>query len=217
MFTIKNYYAILQVEPSATVAEIKKAYRKLALQYHPDKYKNDTYATAQFAEIKEAYEVLTDPAKKDYYLQQRWYNQSMGYQRTKEIITPVTLLKQSLELEKYVSRLDIFRMDKLQLQQYLLEILNDDTIDKVNLFNETAINRNIISVLLKTIHPLPSNLAEPVVNRLLKLAGTHEHTKKLILEHQSDSKQRDTAEKFKPLGIAFLTLLICLLIWLMNR
>lgn len=217
MFYIKNYYAILQVEPSATVAEIKKAYRKLALQYHPDKNANDTYAAAQFAEIKEAYEVLTDPAKKDYYLQQRWYNQSMGYQRTQEIITPVTLLKQSLELEKYVSRLDVFRMDKLQLQQYLLELLNDDTIEKINLFNETSINKNIISVLLKTIHPLPSNLAEPVVNRLLKLSGTQEHTKKQILEHLSGSKQRDAAEKFKPLGIALLTMLICLLIWLMNR
>ena len=61
---LKDYYKILEVETSADLLEIKKAYRKLALQYHPDKNHNDPYATAQFSAIKEAYEVLTNPAKK---------------------------------------------------------------------------------------------------------------------------------------------------------
>ena len=75
---LKDYYKILEMEPSATLTEIKKAYRRLAQQYHPDKNSSDEYALTYFAEIKEAYEVLTNPAKKDYYLQQRWYQQSLG-------------------------------------------------------------------------------------------------------------------------------------------
>ncbi|MBK9569291.1 MAG: J domain-containing protein [Chitinophagaceae bacterium] len=61
---LKDYYGLLDIETSATLQEIKKAYRKLALRYHPDKNQNDPYATAQFAAIKEAYEVLTHPQKK---------------------------------------------------------------------------------------------------------------------------------------------------------
>ena len=62
---LKDYYTILELEPSATLPEIKKAYRRLALQYHPDINPNDSYAAAQFVEIKEAYETLTIPAKKN--------------------------------------------------------------------------------------------------------------------------------------------------------
>jgi len=58
---LKDYYQILQIEPHSTFAEIKQAFRRLALIYHPDKNPNDKYAEAQFNEIKEAYEVLTNP------------------------------------------------------------------------------------------------------------------------------------------------------------
>ncbi len=75
---LKDYYTILELSPSASAGEIKKAYRRLAHQYHPDKKNNDPYAAAQFATIKEAYETLSNPSRKDHYLQQRWYAQSIG-------------------------------------------------------------------------------------------------------------------------------------------
>ena len=105
---LKDYYTILELEPSATLLEIKKAYRTLALQYHPDKNNGDPYKAAQFSEIKEAYEVLTNPSKKEYYLQQRWYNQSIGKKRKQEIITPVTILLQSIELKNMFLNLIYF-------------------------------------------------------------------------------------------------------------
>jgi len=217
MFSIKNYYAILQVEPSASIADIKKAYRRLALKYHPDKNNNDSYSSAQFAEIKEAYEVLTDPAKKEYYLQQRWYNQSMGYQKTQGIVTPVSLLKQSLELEKYVSRLDVFRMNKEKLKDYLMEMLSDDVIDKIKAFNEHSTTKSIIAILLKTIQPLSSEMSDPVIRQLFKLADQNESEILLIKNSVANTQKRDRLEKYKPLVILFFTLLICGLIWLMSR
>ena len=63
----KDYYKILGIEKSASPAEIKKAYRKLALKYHPDRNKGDKAAEAKFKEISEAYAVLSDPEKKKQY------------------------------------------------------------------------------------------------------------------------------------------------------
>lgn len=60
----KNYYDILGVKKTATDEEIKKAYKKLALKYHPDKNAGDESATAKFKEVNEAYEVLSDRQKK---------------------------------------------------------------------------------------------------------------------------------------------------------
>jgi curved DNA-binding protein len=63
----KDYYKILGVEKSATKDEISKAFRKLAVKYHPDKNPNDKAAEEKFKEITEANEVLSDPDKRKKY------------------------------------------------------------------------------------------------------------------------------------------------------
>jgi len=63
----KDYYKILGVEKSATPKDIKKAYRKLAAKYHPDKNAGDKNAEEKFKEINEANEVLSDPEKREKY------------------------------------------------------------------------------------------------------------------------------------------------------
>jgi len=64
---VKDYYKILGVPRNATQEEIKKAYRRLALKYHPDRNKGNKEAEEKFKEINEAYAVLSDPEKRRQY------------------------------------------------------------------------------------------------------------------------------------------------------
>ena len=59
----RDYYEVLGVSKSASAGEIKKAYRKLAIKYHPDKNPGDKQAESNFKEAAEAYEVLSNPQK----------------------------------------------------------------------------------------------------------------------------------------------------------
>jgi len=63
----RDYYEVLQISRSAQNGEVKKAYRKLAMKYHPDRNPGDTEAENFFKECTEAYEVLSDPKKRQIY------------------------------------------------------------------------------------------------------------------------------------------------------
>jgi len=75
----RDYYNILNVSKSASQDEIKKAYRKLAMKYHPDRNQGNKDAEAKFKDISEAYAVLSNPEKRKQYdmfgaegFQQKW-------------------------------------------------------------------------------------------------------------------------------------------------
>ncbi len=75
---MQNYYETLGIPKTASEAEIKKAYRKLAMQYHPDRNQGDKTAEEKFKQINEAYAVLSDTAKRqqyDTYGDQRFHQQ----------------------------------------------------------------------------------------------------------------------------------------------
>ena len=63
----RDFYEILGVSKGASADEIKKAYRKVAMQYHPDRNEGDKKAEEKFKEAAEAYEVLSDASKKQRY------------------------------------------------------------------------------------------------------------------------------------------------------
>lgn len=75
----KDYYGILGVDKNATPQELKKAYRRLARQYHPDLNPNNPQAREKFKDLSEAYEILSDPDKRRHYdqgfIDQSWFTE----------------------------------------------------------------------------------------------------------------------------------------------
>lgn len=65
--TKRDYYEVLSVSKTSSIEEIKRSYRKLAMQYHPDRNPGDAEAEVKFKEAAEAYDVLSDPEKKERY------------------------------------------------------------------------------------------------------------------------------------------------------
>src|SRR3954462_4424453 len=63
----RDYHEVLEVTKTATSEEVKRAYRKLAVKYHPDKNPDDPHAEEKFKELGEAYDVLMDPDKRAAY------------------------------------------------------------------------------------------------------------------------------------------------------
>jgi len=64
---MKDYYSVLEIKKGSSDDEIKKAYRKLAMKYHPDRNKGDTNAENKFKDVSEAYAVLSDKKKRQQY------------------------------------------------------------------------------------------------------------------------------------------------------
>lgn len=75
----KDYYSILKIRPDSDSAEIKNAYRRLVNLHHPDKHPQDASETAPFLDIREAYDVLSDPGKREEY--DRLYEKEMNTNR----------------------------------------------------------------------------------------------------------------------------------------
>jgi len=82
----KDYYRVLGLTPEAAEEEIRRAYRRLALQWHPDRNRGDAKAEERFKEISEAYAVLIDPAKRGEYDRARQLGAPEGFRQSREEI-----------------------------------------------------------------------------------------------------------------------------------
>jgi len=67
MATGYGYYIVLRISKNASADEIKRAYRKIAMKYHPDRNPRNTAAEELFKDATEAYEILSDPEKRAHY------------------------------------------------------------------------------------------------------------------------------------------------------
>lgn len=210
---LKDHYKILELELSATLPEIKKAYRRLALQYHPDKTSDDPYAAARFNDIKEAYETLSNPLKKNAYLEERWYNRAMGNNKTAEVITPVSILKQSLEFERYAADLDQFRLDKNSLFDFMDKLLTDETISKLAGFHEPEINEQIVLTLLKPFGLLDPEQAVVLSKKLSLVVDGNEKVLSVIESTLKNIQRKNYWQSRQWIFILLLTAAILFLIW----
>ncbi|HET9430720.1 MAG TPA: hypothetical protein VFO70_06065, partial [Chitinophagaceae bacterium] len=132
-----------------------------------------------------------------------------------ETVTPFSLLNQVLELDRYVSKLDVHRMDKAGLASYFEHIFSNENIEKVNSFREFSVNRDILTLALRSSKALALSQLLPLSDQLMKLAPD-EISRDSITQHVRQSRRSDQWEKFKPWIMMVIVMMICLLILLLG-
>jgi curved DNA-binding protein CbpA len=215
---MKDYYSILECTPMSSREEIKKQFRRLALQYHPDKNQHDQYATARFHDIMEAYETLTQPARKEAWLQERWLRQVMNdkYAETQPR-TPHSILNKVLKLDRHVATQDVFRMDQTGIVEKIMALLSDENIDCLRQFNEKDINRTIVQYMLSAANPIDPARLDRIWPRIEQIAQGDQNLLNEISTYRVRKQKKAREDQWTvPLAILF-TVILCALIYLAGR
>jgi molecular chaperone DnaJ len=214
---LKDYYKILRVHPTASETVIKKAFRQLALQFHPDKNPGNLIAEAHFKEIQEAYQVLIDPVQREEYNYKRWYNRSIGKKYTEKALTPTAILTECKKINKYLASVNIFQLDYLSLNHHIHDLLSEEAIALLRQYNDIATNKNIVKELLTSIHNLPLTYAEPIAEKLSVVTGVDEELKEMIQFFLRNHRRYYWWKKYQLAIVAAITLLLCLGIFWITR
>lgn len=212
--SVKDYYKTLNVPVNASPMDIKKAYRLLAMRFHPDKKTGDKYAEAFFKEVQEAYAVLSNPHTRRLYTQKRFYKIPGRRNENITSITPSQFLDECRRLEVHVQSLDFFRMDKEGLVVYINKLISPSTIRMLNEFGERNINDDIIASLLKSARPLPVQHTRNITDRLLNINPKSNEASMQIIRFVKSKKQEAFWNRFKIPVLITVTLLICFIIYI---
>jgi molecular chaperone DnaJ len=212
----KDYYRLLGVKPNATNDEIKKSYRRLALKYHPDKNPDDALAEATFKEVAEAYDILSDPKKRENYHYKRFSTYDYKYHE-EHAITPRSILSDAIKLQKLVEKADPFRINRDALLFQLEQILSEDNLQLLQNENQTSINQQIVEALLPASKPLHYRYIEIIVHNLLMLADDNIYLENKITDFLNRQKRSDKWKNYKIVAAVIAAILLCVAIFLASR
>jgi len=206
----KDYYQVLKIAPQATLADVKKSYRALAYQYHPDKNPDNEYTVLYFHEIQEAYETLSHPHKRAAYDEERWLA-GFAQKKTSQPITSQWVYTESIKLANHVASIDTYRMSHHALNQYVMMLLGDASMAILKTENNQENNHNITREILNATIRLDYRHFVDVKARLLSLAGNHEASLAIIAAEEKRKRKEMIWLKLKPYFILLLSVLLCLL------
>lgn len=213
----KNYYKILELTHSASQQDIKKAFRQLAMKYHPDKNGDKKFAEAHFREIQEAYQVLSDPNRRSAYNQSRWYRQSMRRETASEIITPGSILKKCQDLNRYLLEQDAFRINQQALHQYIMHLLSEKNLSLLIESKDNLFNTSVIKEFLKASRLLSYMYMKKVGDKLLLLAGDDYTAVETIYSCLRERRMQSYWQQYQPLIILAITLVLCWVIYALSK
>ncbi|MCW3087775.1 MAG: chaperone protein DnaJ, partial [Sediminibacterium sp.] len=154
--TTRDHYQVLNISPSATPEEIKKAFRKLAQRYHPDKNAGDRLAAEKFSEIHDAYLVLSDHKKRAEY-NYLFYTENPNRKAQLTVNTPEDILHLSIQLAKETAWADPYRIDRNWLYFELMNILSAEHLHLLLTAGNLQVNRKIAEQVITSAGFLPLN------------------------------------------------------------
>jgi len=208
-----NHYNTLNVSPNATAEEIKKAYRKLALQFHPDVAGDDVTASKQFREIKTAYDVLGNSKTREAYHYKYFYKNF----KTQPIITADSIAEQAKELAAFAKVLDPYRISDEGLFNQILQLLTDYNLTLLKQANDAKLNQSIIASLISCTQLLSYDKVLTINKILLSLAGEQIKLVEMINNHSQIQKRIHYWEKYKLLLAVAITFLLCVAMYFLVK
>ena len=187
----KNHYKTLGIPPNASLDAIKKEFRKLALQYHPDVNAGNEFAASQFRELQEAYETLSHPSKRTRYHNEwklRFPNTDIHLSWSQ---TPVTILNDCIKLNKEIALMDMFRMNKEAIYHRVKNILSESNMHVLLHHKDEALQQKLVLQLLSASSQLPYKYTVTIAGQLKILAGNNQVILKKIIDFVQASKNRN--------------------------
>jgi molecular chaperone DnaJ len=214
---IKDYYKILAVPADASQPDIKKAYRRLALLYHPDKNAGNPAASSYFRELTEAYEVLSDEVSRENYNYRRWNHRVSRKKYTAPAHSPKDILAECIVLKEQVSGMDIFRMNPEALAFQVQETLSLPNMEILQQFNEIDITRKVIRELLYVTDPLDFRYLKNIGEKLRLLSDKDPESYALVNKTMTHKRRKEKWEQYKLPFMAAIALLLSWLIYWFGR
>ncbi len=214
---LKDYYKILEVLPSANQQEIKKAYRRLAFQYHPDQNADNHFAEAHFKELHEAYSILSHSEKRKKYDEERWLSGTSKRMQAEQIISPEWILNESGRLRSHVSTLDTHRMSHRSLSDYVFLILSDSHMAILQKHGNAELNNQIVNEILGATEHLQVQYLEAIAERLVLLAAHDNTIRDIIFKTVEERKKRAKISLWMPLYVIIISVVLAVLMYLYGR
>lgn len=211
---LKDYYYFLGVKKDASAEDIKKAYRKLSLKYHPDKNENDEFFEDRFREIKEAYEVLGNENSRAFYNANSSRSESSYRSNLPASIKNFTSNKiRAQQGEEVILKWNTHNADVVKLLPFGLERAFGERSFKVTKFQNGK-----FQVILHAHNSLTGNTAVKAITITQIFSTDKEEYRQDVEDFFQTSHPENKAKKIHPTLWKFLLfLVVVLLIYLFFR
>ncbi len=207
----KNHYQVLDIPVNASLSEIKKAYRQLALVFHPDKHPDPMIAIPKFNEIKEAYQVLVNPSSR------RDYDREFHFQKFQDKQIPLAseadeVLQLTKELWAKLKKQDPFRLDQDLLYFQMTQLLSSHNIRLLNNKGNTLLDQEILQYLMDCSMALPLNKKRELAQSWQLIARNNSSNKASIQTYLKHAQIWTIWDNYKMALAIMVSILICLFI-----
>jgi len=211
-----DYYAVLNLPQHATVEEIRRAYRKKVMDCHPDLFPDNPEKLRLFDTVKEAYETLTHPQKKQIYLQERWRRKAGGLSVEGTVFSSVEYLKQCLALNQQLAAMDAYRISEQQIFMQLNSLLTAEKMASLKDTKDSSLVRSVAEALMPCMRFLSFHPFLKISDLLMQLAGNDQLMKQKISRMIADKKREYRQSIWKVPLIILITLILWLLMYFSN-
>lgn len=212
---MKDHYKILGIPSSASRQDIRKAHRRLAMQFHPDRNQGNAFAEARFLEIQEAYTILYDPLSRKEYDDERWLSGMGARASYAPTVTPAWLLDIARKLNDSLKQMDIHRISHQALQQYILLILADAHLGVLLQYNETGTNAAIAQEIMTAADNLEVQYISAIWERLYNIADMP--TRQAMQQMLKRKEQEELRARLFPFIILLITLALCIFMYFYSK